>query len=86
MEYTGTAFLNARSSVKTAAQIYNASRKERLLNMRWQDMELAIHFCGESALFVGRTPNTVDHASNGSVFPWATRRRTLLKADDLDLI
>jgi hypothetical protein len=60
MQEAGIAFLNAWGSVKTAAQIYNASRKERLLNKRWQDMELAMHLYGQSSLFVGSPPNTVD--------------------------
>ncbi|KAH8696777.1 hypothetical protein GQ44DRAFT_719095 [Phaeosphaeriaceae sp. PMI808] len=60
MQEAGIGFLNAWGSAKSAAQIYNAARKEKFLGKEWQDMELALMFYGESAIFVGSRPDGVE--------------------------
>ncbi|KAL8705806.1 MAG: hypothetical protein Q9201_001093 [Fulgogasparrea decipioides] len=53
------AFANAWPSVISTAHLYNAVRKERLLNTEWKDLELVIKLQGAEALFVGGRPNSV---------------------------
>jgi hypothetical protein len=60
MQEAGFKFLNAWGSVKFAAQIYNAARKEKFLEENWQDMDLAITFYGQPSLFVGNAPSDID--------------------------
>ncbi|KAF2098672.1 hypothetical protein NA57DRAFT_75909 [Rhizodiscina lignyota] len=60
MQYTGTGFLNAWGSAKYTAQLYNAALKEKFLEKGWQDMNLALAFYGDTAMFAGSKPNDVE--------------------------
>lgn len=60
MQEAGISFLNAWGSAKSAAQIYNAARKEKFLDKQWQDMELALLLYGDPAIFIGSRPDNVD--------------------------
>jgi hypothetical protein len=62
MQEAGVCFVNAWGSVKSAGQIYNAARKEKLLSKAWQDMELAVILHGRPGIFVGNAPNNVEEA------------------------
>jgi hypothetical protein len=60
MQNAGVAFLNAWGSVKFAAQIYNAARKENFLEKKWEDMEFAIQVYGERNIFAGSAPSSAE--------------------------
>ena len=60
IQEAGIGFFNAWGFAKSGAQIYNAVRKENFLDKEWQDMELALMFYGDAALFVGSRPDGVE--------------------------
>ena len=60
MQAAGIGFLNAWGSAKYSAQMYNAVRKEGFLNKEWPDMELALLFYGDPAIFVGGRPSGIE--------------------------
>ncbi|KAF2670732.1 hypothetical protein BT63DRAFT_423031 [Microthyrium microscopicum] len=60
MQEVSLGFCNIWGSIKFAAQAYNAVRKEKLLEDRWADMDLAMSLYGQQSIFVGDAPNNVD--------------------------
>lgn len=58
MQESGMHFANAWGSIKIAAQIYNAARKEKFLEKTWDDMELLVKMHGERTVSSEPRPAT----------------------------
>lgn len=51
-------FSNAWSAIISMAHVYNAVRNEKMSNMEWKDMDVAINLQGTNQFFTGDPPRT----------------------------